>query len=88
MAISAKCSSNSYLTKTFEINCQEKNYSWTYAYDTGSVTKYTANLLFSIIKNTDSYGRVTYGFKGDCYYFTSSSHQNKIEFYMAIILSF
>ena len=72
----------------FIVNCQEKKYSWTYVYDTGSVTKYTANLLFSIIKNTDSYGRVTYGFKGDCYYFMSSSLQNKIEFYMAIILCF
>lgn len=88
MVISAQCSSNSYLTKTFVISCQKKDYSWTYTYDdTGSAKKYPVHLFFSVIKNTDSYGRVTYGFKGDCYYL-KDHYQEKNVFYMAIILSF
>lgn len=88
VSIWAKSSTNSYLTKTFIIACEQKDYSWNYTYDSGSVRKDTAYLSFSIIKSTDSYQRITYGFSGKCYYLSSSAYQENIAFYIAIILSF
>lgn len=88
MSIWAESSTNSYLAKTFIIACEQKDYLWNYTYDSGSVRKYTAYLSFSVIKNTDSHRRITYGFSGNCYYLATTSQRNRLTFYTAIILSF
>lgn len=85
VSIWAESSTNSYLTKTFIIACEQKDYLWNYIYGSGNDTAY---LSFSVIKDTDSYRRITYGFSGNCYYLTSTSYRNRITFYTAIILSF